>query len=371
VRASAVQEDAMPYLNVTEVETALAVANGQPNATITQLISLPNQTWEGRACHALKIANGSGAGRPGIYFIGGVHAREWGSADILIFFVEQLLQAYQANRGIRLGNTSFSAAQIQQIVNTKDIFIFPQVNPDGRQYSMTVDPDWRMNRRPAGNAHPACLGVDINRNYDFLWDFPVYFDPRAPIANSQDPCDPQYTYIGPAPFSEPETKNVVWMLDTYPNIHYFIDIHSYSDDILYFWGDDNNHVVDQMMSFQNAAYNGKRGIANDGAYREYIDPADQAAIVTLANQMRDAIKGVRGRTYTVEQSLSLYPTAGTSDDYAFSRHLMSPPKPKIFAYTIEWGSSNNATPFHPRYTEMQKIIREVTAGLLDFCVRAT
>ena len=361
----------MPYLNVTEVETALAVANGQPNATITQLINLPNQTWEGRACHALKIANGSGAGRPGIYFIGGVHAREWGSADILIFFVEQLLQAYQANRGIRLGNTSFSAAQIQQIVNTKDIFIFPQVNPDGRQYSMTVDPDWRMNRRPAGNAHPACLGVDINRNYDFLWDFPVYFDPRAPIANSQDPCDPQYTYIGPAPFSEPETKNVVWMLDTYPNIHYFIDIHSYSEDILYCWGDDNNQVVDQMMSFQNAAYNGKRGIANDGAYREYIDPADQAAIVTLANQMRDAIKGVRGRTYTVEQSLSLYPTAGTSDDYAFSRHLMTPPKPKIFAYTIEWGSPANTTPFHPRYTEMQKIIREVTAGLLDFCVRAT
>jgi len=361
----------MPYLNVAEVETALAVANTQPNNTITQLISLPNQTWEGRGCHALKIANGTGPGRPGIYFIGGVHAREWGSSDILINFVEQLLQAYQANKGITLGSSKFTAAQIQSILNTKDIYIFPQVNPDGRHYSMTVDPDWRMNRRPAANAHPTCLGVDINRNYDFLWDYPVYFDPNAPIVNSKDPCSPDYTYIGPAVFSEPETRNVVWMMDTFPNIRYFIDIHSYSEDILYCWGDDQNQIVNQSMSFQNSAFNGKRGIANDATYREYIDPTDQAAIVALATQMRDAIKGVRGRSYTVEQSLSLYPTAGTSDDYAFSRHRTDPTKPKIFAYTIEWGSPSNATPFHPRYTEMQRIIREVTAGLLDFCVRAT
>jgi carboxypeptidase T len=86
--------------------------------------------------------------------------------------------------------------------------------------------------------------------------------------------------------------------------------------------------------------------------------------------MRDAIKAVRGRVYTVQQSIDLYPTAGTSDDYAFSRHLVDANKAKVLSYTIEWGSSNNPTPFHPPYSEMKKIIQEITAALFDFCVRA-
>ena len=87
--------------------------------------------------------------------------------------------------------------------------------------------------------------------------------------------------------------------------------------------------------------------------------------------MRDAIKAVRGRTYRTEQAMSLYPTAGTSDDYAFSRHLVDSTKTKVYSYTIEWGSPSNPTPFHPPYPEMKKIIDEVTAGLLAFCVAAT
>jgi hypothetical protein len=86
--------------------------------------------------------------------------------------------------------------------------------------------------------------------------------------------------------------------------------------------------------------------------------------------MRDAIKAVRGRTYTVMQALSLYPTAGNSDDYAYSRHLVDPTKPKVYSYTIEWGRADNPTPFHPPYPEMKRIIQEITAALLQFCVKA-
>jgi hypothetical protein len=43
----------------------------------------------------------------------------------------------------------------------------------------------------------------------------------------------------------------------------------------------------------------------------------------------------------------------------------------VYSYTIEWGSPSNPTPFHPPYPEMKKIIDEVTAGLLAFCVAAT
>lgn len=40
---------------------------------------------------------------------------------------------------------------------------------------------------------------------------------------STNPCDHD-VYIGPSPVSEPETKNVVWMFETFPDIRYFIDV---------------------------------------------------------------------------------------------------------------------------------------------------
>ncbi len=70
---------ATAYLNVEEVESALLKAAAAPYSAIAQLIALPEKTWQGRQCHALKIGNGSGANRTGVYFLGGVHAREWGS----------------------------------------------------------------------------------------------------------------------------------------------------------------------------------------------------------------------------------------------------------------------------------------------------
>ena len=360
------------YLNVVEVESALAAVAAPPNGPFTKLIKLPNKTWQNRVCNALKIGKGTGSNRPAIYFLGGVHAREWGSPDILIDFAQRLTDAYRTNSGVTIGGNTFTAAQIKKIVETKDTYVFAQANPDGRNFSMTTDAMWRKNRRPAPAGHPqaSCVGVDINRNYDFLWNFPTYFNPSSPIANSTNPCDYQ-TYIGPKAVSEPETKNAVWLFDQFPNIRYFIDVHSYSEDILYNWGDDENQATNPAMNFQNAAFNGKRGIAGDTVYKEYLATADKNTAVNLANKMQTAIKNIRGRVYKVEQAMSLYPTAGTSDDYAFSRHLTNSQKAKIFPYTIEWGSPSNPTPFHPPYPEMQKIIQEITSALLAFCIAAT
>src|SRR5215831_17833574 len=309
VRSSAVRAlsrnvaSADHYLNVADIESSLAAAAGGANAGFTQLIQLPNKTWEGRQCQAIKIANGSQADRPGVYFLGGIHAREWGSPDILVNFVEQLCDAFRTQSGITLGGMNFTAAQIQKIVNEKDVYVFPQANPDGRNHSMTDDPSWRKNRRPApaGSNNPDCVGVDLNRNYDFLWNYSVHFDSHAPVANSTDPCDHD-VYIGPAPASEPETKNVVWMFENFSNIRYFIDVHSYSEDILYTWGDDQDQSANPQMNFLNPAFDGKRGVAKDTKYKEYIAPADKAAVVKLARQMSSAIQKVRGRKYTVMQS---------------------------------------------------------------------
>jgi murein tripeptide amidase MpaA len=359
------------YLTVDDIESSLAAAASGANAAFTQLIKLPNKSWEGRECHAIKIAHGNLPGRKGVYFLGGVHAREWGSPDILINFVEQLCQAFRTQGGIAIGNVHFTAAQVQGIVNRSDVYVFPQANPDGRHHSMTAAADWRKNRRPApaGSNNPDCVGVDLNRNYDFLWNYPVHFAAHAPVANSTNPCDHD-VYIGPAPMSEPETKNSVWIFDNFPNIRYFADVHSYGEDILYSWGDDLDQSQSSQMNFLNAAFDGKRGVANDTKYKEYIPSADKTAAVNLAKQMRSAIALVRGRQYKVEQAMSLYPTAGSSDDYAYSRHIADPSKGKIFSYTIEWGRAENETPFHPPYTEMKQIVHEITAALLQFCVSA-
>src|SRR5258706_7520770 len=88
------------YLTVDDIDASLAAAAASPNAGFTRLIKLPNKTWEGRDCHAIRIANGNQPGRPCIFFLGGVHSREWGNPDILGNFVEQLCDAFRTQRGI-------------------------------------------------------------------------------------------------------------------------------------------------------------------------------------------------------------------------------------------------------------------------------
>jgi len=315
-----------------------------------------------------------------VYLLGGIHAREWGSSDILINFVDLLTKAYRTNTGITQGGKSFTAAEIRSIVSTLDVVVFPQANPDGRQHSMTLDPMWRKNRRPAAAGAPACAvgggngpGVDLNRNYDFLWDYPQKYSPAAPIATSVDPCSE--IYRGPGAGSEPETQNVTWLLERHPTVGFFIDVHSFGEDILYNWGDDDDQTTDPTMNFQNPVYDGKRGIPDSATggdplkYREYVPPADLSTLVVLGNTMRDAIRAAHGRAYKVQGAIGLYPTSGTSDDYAYARHFVNAAKSKVLGYTIEWGPQRATIPksFHPDYPDMVPIIEEVTAGLLAFC----
>lgn len=372
---------ARTYLNVDEVETAIALAAGPTNAEFTELITLPHPTWEGRTCKAIRIHHGDAASAGGVYFLGGIHAREWGSPDICVNFVRLLTDSYRAGTGITQGGKSFSAAEIRAIVESLDVIVFPQANPDGRHYSMTVDPMWRKNRRPAAVGAPLCEsgggngpGVDVNRNYDFLWDFPVKFSPSAAVATSTNPC--KEIYRGPGAVSEPETRNVGWLLEQHPSVAYFIDIHSFGEDILYNWGDDDDQTGDPSMNFHNPAYDGKRGILDSDPggdskkYREYLPKADLDTLVELGNVMRDAIQVAHGRVYTVKSSANLYPTSGTSDDYAYSRSFLNGKKARVLGFTIEWGPQRSTIPrsFHPDYVDMMPIIEEVTAGLLAFCL---
>jgi murein tripeptide amidase MpaA len=142
-----------------------------------------------------------------------------------------------------------------------------------------------------------------------------------------------------------------------------VDVHSYGGLILYNWGDDHNQNTDPGQNFLNPAYNGKRGNLNDTLYGEFISAQDKDRIISLAERMNNALAAVRGKSYTVQQSVGLYPTSATSDDYAFSRHIVDGLNRKIYAYTIEFGDDE----FVPPFNEMSSIIQDVCAAMSELC----
>lgn len=342
------------YMTADEVESALANLQRRYPDLVT-LIPLPHLTWQQRKSSAVRVRAGANQSRAGVLFTGSMHAREWGGADACIAFLVNLINAYRANAALTYGGKTFTAAQVQTILQNVDLFVFPDVNPDGKVYSQTVDMWWRKNRNPNAAVDPAHPGVDLNRNFDFLW--------RSGIGTSALPA--HETYKGSAPFSEPETCNVRYLFDTFDSIRYYVDIHSYSGLILYPWGDDDNQNLHTDQNFQNPAYDGRRGTSGNG-YAEFISTLDENTLRNLANRMNDALAAVRGTRYIVQQSVGLYPTTATSDDYLFARHFVDATKRRVYPFTIEFGHE-----FIPPYAEMQKIIKELSAAMTEFCLAAS
>ncbi len=354
----------MPYMNVTEVESAL-IALSAAHPSTCELITLPNRTIEGRTTHAVRLGTHAANTVDAYYITGGVHAREWGSCEILVNLATDLCDAYAGGTGLGYGGKYYSAAEVKALMEQMNVIIFPCVNPDGRFYSQNTAGLWRKNRDTADSGgNPARVGVDINRNQDFLWNFGTAFAPGAVnlYLASSDPS--QDTYHGHAPASEPETRNINYIHDTYTRIRWYIDVHSYSEDILYVWGDDENQLTDSSQNFQNPAFNGQRGLIG-GSYGEYIQDGDLSALIGLANAFTQTLQEVRGKIYVAKPGFSLYPTSGTNDDYAYSRHLADPSKSDALSFTVEWG-----TEFQPVFAEMQEIIKDVTSGLIGLGLKA-
>jgi hypothetical protein len=55
-----------------------------------------------------------------------------------------------------------------------------------------------------------------------------------------------------------------------------------------------------------------------------MTPRDVLRFQTVAQRVVDAIAAVRGRAYTPQPGIALYPTTGTHSDYAYSRHIADP-----------------------------------------------
>src|SRR6266849_2502659 len=90
-RAERSRRAAMSYLNIVEVETAIAnLAMAYPS--LCQLIPLPNTSFEMRSSNAIRLGSGAPGSRDVVMIICGQHAREWGSCEIGVDFAADLLE---------------------------------------------------------------------------------------------------------------------------------------------------------------------------------------------------------------------------------------------------------------------------------------
>ncbi|KAH0542518.1 hypothetical protein FGG08_003114 [Glutinoglossum americanum] len=364
-RPDGVNHDLGGIMNVGEINSAI---KGLAREYHISTFCVPNKTYEGSSGLG-GLVGGSCNDEYHVYFTAGVHARERGGPDNLIYFIADLLYAQKHGTGLTYGARSFSNADVLRVLSTGIVFL-PLVNPDGVRFDQQTDSLWRKNRNPA-SAIPGddfSIGVDINRNYNFLWDFRLHFDPS--IANSislasEDPSDE--TFHGTTAFSEPETRNVAWVFDTYPRIRWYVDIHSAAGDMLYSWGDDDDQGADPTQNFLNPSWDGKRGVLGVNDYKEWITQTDLGNIQTAASRVTSAMVSVGGRSYTPEQAVGLYATSGSSEDYAFSRFQVNPSLNKVYGFTMEFGHPTN---FYPTKIEFQQNVIDTAAGFMEFCLAA-
>ncbi|KAF7545950.1 hypothetical protein G7Z17_g8786 [Cylindrodendrum hubeiense] len=363
--------DLKTILNTVELDSAL---RGLANVfRDVKLFDAPFTTFQNASLTGARFGDD-----PRVFIMSGVHARERGGPDQVIYFLSDLLHARISRSGIRYGNKSYSHKQVLTALSA-GIVIMPLVNPDGVAHDQATDSCWRKNRNPASatRGKDVEVGVDLNRNFDFLWDYINAFSPKADLwaVASDDPTSE--VFHGTAALSEPETQSVAWVLDSFPSLSWLLDVHSVGGTILYGWGDDNTQTSDSEQNFNNTAYDAKRGITGvdprDSKYQEYMQASDVNAQRNLANRMKDAMASAGDTPYTVQESVSMYPTSGTSTDYALGRYYgRQCGANKVRGLTLEFGEMSTAAPcpFYPSKKHYHEWMREVGAGLMELMLNA-
>ncbi|KAH7309249.1 hypothetical protein BKA65DRAFT_170588 [Rhexocercosporidium sp. MPI-PUGE-AT-0058] len=356
-------------LNVNEIASGL---KGLATVYGISTFTTPYKTYNGATISGGKAGgNGTCNDAYRVYLNAAIHARERGGSDGLLYFIGDLLYANKNNVGLKYGSKTYTNAQVKTALSTGVVFV-PLSNPDGVAYDQSSNSCWRKNRNPkSSTGSSSSIGVDLNRNFDFLWDFTKLFasSVRSSVASTSPTSE---TFHGTSAFSEPETQSIKWVMDTFSKVRWFVDLHSYTGDVLYSWGSDENQSKFPSMNFLNSTYNGVRGVLTDtpgsgSGYGEYTPTAENADNINAATRMGSAMTAATKRTYSVIPAAELYPTSGASDDYSYSRHFADPTKNLIHGYTVEFGFGNSASscPFYPTQAQHNLNIQEIGAGFME------
>ncbi|KAB1276459.1 Carboxypeptidase A4 [Camelus dromedarius] len=168
---------------------------------------------------------------------------------------------------------------ITSILEKMDIFLLPVANPDGYVYTQTQDRLWRKSR--SLNPGSSCIGTDLNRNWNVSF---------AGKGASDDPCSE--AYHGTHANSEVEVKSVVDFIQKHRNFKCFIDLHSYSQLLMYPYG----------YTFNKAP--------------------DTKELDEVARRAAKALASLSGTEYRVGPiSTTIYPASGSSTDWAYDNGI--------------------------------------------------
>lgn len=160
-------------LSTTELKSGF---DGLANTYGLETFTTPYKTYGGATIFGGKVG-GTGTCNKAyrVYLNGGIHARERGSSDGVLYFISDLLYANKTGSGLTYGSKSYTNAQVKTALAAGIVFV-PLSNPDGVAYDQSSNSCWRKNRNPASSTGSASsIGVDLNRNFDFLWDFTKKF----------------------------------------------------------------------------------------------------------------------------------------------------------------------------------------------------
>jgi len=270
------------YYTFTEVLAELDEMRAQFPNLISVRQSL-GQSIENRDIWMVKISDNPGAdeSEQEILYTGLHHAREPQSMATVIYFMWHMLENYGSD------------PQVTNLVDNRELYFVPVVNPDGYVYNEQTNPNgggfWRKNRRNNGGG---IFGVDLNRNYGYQWGFDNVGSSPTPSSD---------TYRGTAPFSEPETQ-VMRDLALSRQFTMAFNYHSYSNLLIFPWG-----------------------------YKANFFTPDHALFVAWAQDMTQFNNYVYG---TANQTVG-YLVNGEANDWFYGEQTL---KAKTFGFTPEVGS---------------------------------
>jgi hypothetical protein len=283
------------YHNYAEMTAEInSLVSAHP--TIAQKFSV-GTSYQGRDLIGIKISDNvaTDENEPEVLFTYHQHAREHLTVEMALYTLHLLLDDYGTD------------TRTTGLVDTREIWILPDLNPDGGEYDIATGSyrSWRKNRQP--NSASTAVGTDLNRNWAYQWG----------CCGGSSGTKSSETYRGPSAESAPEVKQVAdfvrgRVIGGTQQIKASIDFHTYSQLVLWPYG---------YTTADTAT-----GLTQD----------DHDALAALGRNLA----GTNG--YTPEQASDLYIADGTINDWEWGLY-------KIFNYTFEMypGASGSGGGFYP------------------------
>jgi hypothetical protein len=256
-------------------EMVAEIQQAASNHTDIFALSSIGTSYEGRTIWLGKISDNVNVDEdePEVLFTHHQHAREHLTVEMALYTMHMLVDEYGVDQ------------QITDLVNSREIWIVFDLNPDGGEYDIATGTyrSWRKNRQP--NPGSSAVGTDLNRNWGYKW---------ACCGGSSGTTSSE-TYHGSAPVSSPEdqvVRNFVnsRVVNGKQQIKVALDLHAYGELVLWPMGYTFTDVPADMTQ-------------------------DDRDVLATMGQAMAATNG-----YTPQQASDLYITDGTSLDWLYGVH---------------------------------------------------